>query len=409
MLLSLITPTHKSDHLEETYRSLKLQSYDNWEWVLVPNGKAQIPDTVTRDKRVRVVEGGRDLHNVGALKKFACNAAKGDAFVEMDHDDLLRPGTALSNIATKLIKGAGFVYSDTAVFRFSDRNKHPSRFQKFTYSGQHGWESYPISVYGRELLATKCFDVTPRSLCEIYYAPDHVRCWSRKAYYAAGGHNASLSVCDDHELMIKTYLTGLPFEHTGGCEYLYRMFTHNTVLMRNKLIQTTTRELRERYTKELIRSWVQRNNYSTLNVTEMLREGWDVDRDLLQGFGEDEHGYIVADSVLQQWKPWQVREFMNEAYRSLVPGGYLTITVPEVHSGMGYGDVEWQSHFSAVSMNPYVRKNFAKSNGNIRCRFQQINCLEVYPSDWHRDNGFKYLQFDLVALKGQRHPGLQHI
>jgi glycosyltransferase involved in cell wall biosynthesis len=132
MLLSLITPTHKSDHLEETYRSLKLQSYDNWEWVLVPNGKAQIPDTVTRDKRVRVVEGGRDLHNVGALKKFACNAAKGDAFVEMDHDDLLRPGTALSNIATKLIKGAGFVYSDTAVFRFSDRNKHPSRFQKFT-------------------------------------------------------------------------------------------------------------------------------------------------------------------------------------------------------------------------------------------------------------------------------------
>jgi len=209
--------------------------------------------------------------------------------------------------------------------------------------------------------------------------------------------------------MIKTYLTGLPFVHTGGCEYLYRMFSHNTVVMRNQLIQSTTRELREKHTVDLIKSWVSRHNHSTLDIGELEREGWDVDRQLLQGFGESQHGYITADAVIQKWKPWQVREFMNEAYRALVPGGYLTIHVPEVHSGMGYGDVEWQSHFSKVSMNPYVRKNFAVANKNIRCRFQQINCLEVYPSDWHRDNDYKYLRFDLVALKGQRHPGLQHI
>ena len=117
----------------------------------------------------------------------------------------------------------------------------------------------------------------------------------------------------------------------------------------------------------------------------------------------------MADTELQWLTGRQVREFMNAAYTALIPGGYLTITVPEVHSGMGYGDVEWQSYFSAVSMYPYTRTNFAKSNGNINCRFQQVNCLEVFPSDWHRDKNFKFLRFELVALKGQRHPGLQHI
>ena len=105
----------------------------------------------------------------------------------------------------------------------------------------------------------------------------------------------------------------------------------------------------------------------------------------------------------------QVREFMNLAYDALIPGGYLTILVPEVHSGLGYADVEWQSRFSVMSMSPYTRRNMAQRNGNITCRFQQVQVTEVYPSDWHRDNNFKYLRFELCALKGQRQPGLKHI
>ena len=30
------------------------------------------------------------------------------------------------------------------------------------------------------------FDVNARSLCEIAYAPDHVRCWTKQAYKALG-------------------------------------------------------------------------------------------------------------------------------------------------------------------------------------------------------------------------------
>lgn len=407
-MLSLFTPTHKPDYLVEAYNSLKLQTVEDWEWVILPNGKSvTIPEVITSDPRVKVVTGGEDLHNIGALKRKACDAASGDAFVEFDHDDLLMPGDSLAAIEQKFNEGAGFVYSDAAVFRYR-AGDNPS-YGKYCYSRAHGWQEYPVSVYGRELLATEAFDLTPRSVCEIYYAPDHVRCWSRKAYYEAGGHNPDLSVCDDLDLMINTYLTDAKFAHTGGCHYLYRMFDQNTVIMRNKQIQDTTRALKEKHYPAIVSSWIGRTGHNTLNITELRKTGWDADKRLLQGFGSEQYGHITADDELQRMNGTQVREFMNLAYEALIPGGYLTIIVPEVHSGLGYADVEWRSQFSSMSMSPYIRRNMASRNGNITCRFQQVQVTEVYPSDWHRDNDFKYLRFELCALKGQRQPGLKHI
>ncbi len=408
MKLSLFTPTHNPEYLQDAYASLRMQNYENWEWVILPNGvSTKVPENIASDPKVKVVEGKRNLHNIGALKRAACDAASGDAFIELDHDDMLAPACSLSAIADAFSRNnAGFVFSDAAVFRYKRAAPY---YSAFSYSGQHGWENYDIEVYGRKLKATRAFEVSPRSLCEIYYCPDHVRCWSRKAYYSAGGHDPSLSVADDHDLMVKTYLAGFNFEHTGGCHYLYRMFDSNTVIKRNKEIQKQTRRIKQESLPKLITEWASRSPAATLNLSELKSNGWVADRHLRQGLGQDQYATVVADSELQKMTGKQVREFMNFAYDALVAGGYLSITVPEVHSGMGYGDVEWQSHFSAMSMGPYTRKNLARANGNIRCRFQQVAITEVYPSDWHRDNGFKYLRFDLAALKGQRHPGIQHI
>ncbi len=414
MLLSVFTPTHKPRFIQDAYRSLLAQGYQNWEWLLVPNGECKVDSfkakhaAIAKDPRVKVLSGGSDLHNIGALKRFACNAAEGDAFIELDHDDLLVPGRTLETIADCFKAGAGFVYSDAAVFRY--RREHDRHhFNQFTYSGSHGWEHYPIKIYGRELLATRAFDVSPRSLCEIFYAPDHVRCWSRSTYHKAGGHNPDLSVCDDHELMIKSYLTGDRFQHTGGCNYLYRNFSANTVHVRSKKIQNITRTLKEKYFGRLVDQWTKTHGHQKLDIRDLQSRGWSADKHLKQHLGYDQYGSIVADGVLQAWEPAQVRDFMNAAYVALVPGGSLTVTVPEVHTGMGYGDVEWKSHFSAQSMLPYTRKQFARDNGNITCRFQLADVVEVFPSSWHKQHEFKYLRFELIALKGQRHPALQHI
>ena len=408
MKLSIITPTHLPDHLQEAYNSIRYQSYTDWEWVLVPNGsKAFIPDNIRSDPKVKVVDGGRRLYNIGALKRLGCDNATGYGFIELDHDDLLFPGDSLSAIASAFKRGGGFVYSDDAVFTY-DPDKE-EKYGKFKYAETHGWENYKVKLYGRELLATRAFPVSPRSLCEIFYAPDHVRCWSRKAYYAAGGHNRELPVADDQELMVKTYLTGAKFEHTGGCHYLYRWYPHNTVKSRNVRIQELASVYKKKYTEELIREWASRESLPTLVLQDMLAEGWEVSRDLMYGFGSHKYGIIEAHDCLQWWDGDRVTEFMNAAYEALAPGGYLMVTVPDARHEIGYADPGYKSFYSSVSMLPYTEARYAKSNGNVTCRFQEGHMEEEFPSEWHEGRGFRYLRFHLCALKGQRQPGPETI
>jgi len=405
MKLSIFTPTHLPTHLPEAYASLLRQSYTKWEWVLVPNGgKAVIPDNIRNDPRVKVVDGGSHLYNIGALKRLACDNCSGDAFIELDHDDLLFPGNSLSAINEAFEGGAGFVYSDVSVFSYNNKNKQPD-YGSIIYSKTHGWQTYAVNIYGRELVATRAFNVTPRSLCEIYYAPDHVRCWSRKAYYKAGGHNRDLAVIDDLELMIKTYLSGAKFTHTNGCHYLYRTYAENTVNSRNQQIQTLSRSCKIKYTEDLIHEWVSRENYPTLNIVELVESGWKYDRDLCHGFGFDRYGVIEIKDYLQWLDGEQVADFMNSVYEALVPGGYIIITVPDATTGIGFADPAYKSYYSEASMLPYINKKHADRNGHVFARFQQVLTTEEYLSDWHKNNGYKHLRFHLCALKGQRQPG----
>ena len=154
MLLSVITPTHQADYLEEAYQSLKLQKYKNWEWVIAPNNDdVVIPATIQRDPRVRVVKESMSDYNIGAIKRHAFDTALGDVFIELDHDDMLRPADTLGSIQRAAKDGGGFIYSDNAVFRYraaSSRYSTPwPLYNEYTFSGEHGWESYPVSVYGR--------------------------------------------------------------------------------------------------------------------------------------------------------------------------------------------------------------------------------------------------------------------
>jgi glycosyltransferase involved in cell wall biosynthesis len=406
MKLSIFTPTHLPDYLCEAYNSLLRQSHTDWEWVIVPNGsKAFVPDHIRQDKRVKVVSGAERFYNIGALKRLACDNATGYGFVELDHDDLLFPGDSLAAIAAAFKRGGGFVFSDAAVFNYSADNM----YGKFKYAETHGWTNYPVAAYGREFLATRAFEVSPRSLCEIYYAPDHVRCWSREAYYAAGGHNRELPVVDDQELMIKTYLSGFKFEHTGGCHYLYRMYTQNTVKSRSTRIKELTQEFKEKYTEEIIREWSSRENHAVLDIRDMLGEGWEASRDLKYGLGSSQYGIIEVHDFLQWLDGNQVVEFMNAAYDALVPGGYIIISVPDARHEIGYADPGYKTYYSTLSMLPYTYSQYAKANGGVTCRFQQVHMDEEFPSEWHEKNGYRYLRFHLCALKGQRQPGPCHI
>ena len=396
MKLSLFTPTNNPQHLAETYDSLKLQGYRNFEWTLVPNGGLQpnaIPEHIRRDPRV-VIHPYEHKH-IGALKRYACDRSTGDAFIELDHDDSLVPG-ALARIAAAFATGAGFVYSDVACF--TDKTLRPH-----VYAADYGWENYPLRLYNRVFYATRTFPVSARSLCAVHYAPDHVRSWSRAAYYKAGGHDPSLLVADDHDLLCRTYLTGAEFKHTGGCEYLYRFHADNTVKKYNDDIQRLQKENQDKYLWRLIDEELRRTGARF----ETLPPGY-------AGHGplpwpDDSVGCLKAWNTLQLVPTRRLPHVLNEIYRVLRPGGWLCLRAPST-DGRGAFLPRHRSLWNEEVVRCLCYGDDAKLQlPSYRGRFQQVRCWTKYPSDEEKKRVLTSVYADLCCIKNQRLPGKKHI
>jgi O-antigen biosynthesis protein len=399
--LSIFTATNDPKFLEEAYESLLVQDYDNFEWVLIPNGKmpAALPKRVVADPRVKIGPDPKTA-NIGGLKQHACNCCTGDAFIEFDHDDLLVPGT-LSKVAEAIEGGAGFVYSDVAVFNDKDHTSWP-------YHPGHGWEYYPLRVYEKAFIATKCFDLTPAVLCTVHYAPDHIRVWSREAYSKTGGHNADLSVGDDHELICRTWLTGLPFKHIGCCGYLYRVHPNNTVKLRNRQIQEQQAKNKIKYMLPIIKEWCRRENLPVVELLPLVKEGtWTPGEPL--PYPDHSVGQVVAFDILQYLDGDKHARFFNDVYRVLAPSGFLSIAVPHENGRYASQDPRHKVRFNRNSFLYYTNSRFAGQNPEIQCRFQMILQRDTYPSKEYEDNQMLMLRCDMMALKGQRCPGPQLI
>jgi len=390
-MISIFAPFNNTRYLTEAWHSIQRQNFADFEWVLVPNGNCgELPDF--EDNRVRVVPYTHDNHGVGALKRFACDHCRGDSFLELDHDDLLVPGT-LPLVADAISKGDGFVYSDAAVFE--------PDLLSYGYAASHGWETYPFKVYGQTFTATKCFDLHPRMLSEIYYAPDHLRCWSRKAYYQAGGHDPNLEVGDDHDLICRTYLTGLPFKHIGRCGYLYRRHGDNTTDKRQEQIQRQNRLNQLKYFIPLTEEWCRRKK---LEILKPAKDG-----KLQYAGSEVRYGMIKAHYILQMIRPEDQIAFFNDCYTRLVPGGFLSVVVPSENGRYASMSPRHVMRFNPNSFLGYTNKVFAENLGGVECRYQQALVEEFYPSNEMLSLKMLCLRTELMALGDDRVPGLVEI
>ncbi len=394
MKLSLFSPTHRIKHLLETYYSLKLQGHSDFEWVLVPNGGVtpeDIPEVIRSDNRV--VIRPYEHKNIGALKRYACEQASGDVFIEMDHDDILVPG-ALARIDKAYQSGAGFVYSDNAGFQ--EKELAPR-----TYDSRWGWEAYPVRIYNRTLLATRMFDIGPRSLCSIGFAPDHVRSWSRDAYFKAGGHDSKLLVADDHDLICRTYLSGAEFEHTGGCDYLYRFHSENTVLKYGGDIQRLQTDNQNKYMWPLIDEWARREKYPFVELTDQAR--------LPLPWPDNSVGCIKAWDVLQLLPIDRAIELINDIYRVLLPGGWLCLKCPHTSSRIAALPAN-KSFWNEEVVDCFCRAETAKKQlPSYRGRFQSVRCWTTCHTEADKARNLPSVFADLYALKGQRSPGRNYI
>ncbi|MBL9032158.1 MAG: glycosyltransferase [Phycisphaerae bacterium] len=415
-LVSVITPTNDPSHLAEIFQCLAAQTHAHWEWVILPNGGARVPEF--RDPRVRVVEGpagtpGRGAH-VGALKLACAKAARGEVFVELDHDDLLS-ADALAKVAVAASNGADFIYSDFAEFNEADMSPH-------VYGPEFGWRYRDVRGPGNwTYKAASAPPAEPPWILYITHAPNHVRAWTRACYFDVGGHDASLEVGDDYDLLIRTYAAGKKFHHIPECLYFYRMRADrkNTHVERNARIQEIVWQRYDQFCYAAMLRWCRDKGLLALDLGAAHSKPNDqyVGVDVIQAKGVDK----IAD-LDKEWpfetgsvgliRAWDAIEHyrnpvhtFNEAYRVLAPRGMFMIEVPSTDGRGAWQDPTHYSFFNQNSFWYYTRDEHKRYVAAIRAAFMPVRLITYFPSDFHRQNNIPYVRAHLVALKqGISHP-----
>lgn len=256
--VSFFTPVYNTgEKLYDTYNSLREQTYSNWEWVIVNDstdgGKTLkiAEDIASHDPRVSLYDfreksGG----NIGEVKYRACVLARGYILAELDHDDLLVPWCAedLHKAAQKHPE-CGFFYNDTL--------EVDERWNSLTYPDgfAFGYGNYRDDEYkGMKCKVANQHNINPKTIRHIVGVPNHVRAWRRTTYFEIGGHNRGLTIADDYELVVRTFLHTLmcKIPKLGYVQFIYDneggTNTHN---LSRADIQRRVRTIADKYNERI--------------------------------------------------------------------------------------------------------------------------------------------------------------
>jgi len=408
MKFSIITPSHKyQTYFDELYSSIVAQTYENWEWVIYLNGdfkKEQLSQDILNEERVRIFTAYDGNTNIGYVKNKAFNLGTGDVLVEVDHDDILLPN-CLQELATAFEQNpdCGFVYSDNATYHMENKF--------IPYGSVYGWTYKNYDWNDKKLIVMNSFEPSSHSVSYIWYAPDHVRAWRKDIYQKIGGHNVELSICDDHELMIRTYLE-TKFYHIPEVLYIYRITGDNSFLERNEAIQIKTKELHNQYAQQLAEKDADDKGLLKIDMggglfpkegyTTIDQEDGDITCDLNDGIPLEDNsvGVLNASHVIEHLR--DPIKTMREIHRVLAPGGWAFIEVPSTEGNGAWCDPTHVSFWNEDSFPYYTNRNKAQFIRNTDIRFSSMR-LET---SWWTGTKIAVVNTHLVALKeGPRYPG----
>lgn len=419
MKFSIITPEHDPANIPfllELYESILTQTYENWEWVLYLNNKCtinHIPDCIKMHPKVKIYRQEDDNKNIGYIKNRAFNLGTGDVLVEVDHDDQITPDCLEELAKAYEDESVGFAFTDAAVLHMTDKF--------IPFNPAYGWTYRTFEWKGEELIAMNSFPPSSHSVGYIWYAPDHVRSWRTSLYKEIGGHNPELSICDDHELMIRTYLNTRMCHIPKVC-YIYRITGDNTWLERNEAIQVKTVELFKEHARALaekdadIRGLLKVDIGGGLNpypgyVTVDTRETADYVHDLNDGIPlpDNSVGVLNASHILEHLH--DKTKIMGEIHRVLAHGGWAFIEIPSTDGRGAFQDPTHVSYWNENSFLYYTDKYLADFIDNKTIRFQEFRKETYFPNEWMQRLGVLVTTAWLVAVKDDsiRYPHLLSI
>lgn len=257
-LISFFTPIYNTgDKLLKTYQSLKEQTYTNWEWVVVNDSSDEgktlkiVEELAKNDSRIKLYDFRQKSGGViGESKYRAASLCSGKWIMELDHDDIL------TDNAGELMVKAFNLYPDCK-FVFSDCVEIDENHNSLTYGDgfAFGYGKYRKELYrGREYQVAICQNMNPITIRHIVVVPNHFRAWDREFYHSIGGHNRRLTIADDYELLIRSFLKTRFVCIRQMC---YLQFFHNSDSLNNTQnssradIQRRVRTISSFYNKQI--------------------------------------------------------------------------------------------------------------------------------------------------------------
>jgi len=402
MKFSIITPTHKVSHLGTPRAGLQAQTHQDYEWIILVNNEGldqyESAKLEESDGKTKVIRYDTKTDSIGELKKEACKYAVGDVLVELDHDDSLEP-TCLEELAKAFEDPeVDFAYSDWFEWRDGKTVK--------PFSEQYGWK-YTELPDGR--IVTHAFDSAPLTFSYIWFAPNHVRAWRREFYEKIGGHNPAFDVCDDHELLCRTYTQ-------GKCKcipkplYNYYVGDNTCYGEKNKKIQIVTRQLHDSHIESMVKKWCDSNGLKKVDLCcgENKPAGYigvdihssgavDIQADLNYRWPFDDNSvglFRVQDAIEHLKDPIWV---MRELWRCLVPNGWAMIEVPSTDGRGAFQDPTHVSFWNSNSFWYYTNHNYAKFIGEP-VKFQCNRLTNHFPSQFCKELSIPYVKAHLVKL-----------
>lgn len=417
MKFSIITPEHTKKNfpfLLELFDSVLDQTYTNWEWILFLNNglkKKDIPSKIKNNKKVFIYEDENPVDKkIGRIKHEAFSKGTGDVLVELDHDDLLTEDCLEELYKIYSTKPeVGFVYSDNATLDMTG--------EWIPYRQDYGWESYDFNYKGKTYKAMRSWKPTSHSISQIYFAPDHVRSWRRDIYCFIGGHNPDYHVCDDHELLIRTYLATNMYWIQKPL-YLYRITGENTWPQRQEDITNFSWNLFHQYIRDLVSKDCDNkgllkidlggglNPFSDEYTTVDIRDTADIVADLNKKFPLEDNsvGLLHTFHTLEHLKDPLFS--MREIYRVLAHGGWAFIEVPSTDGRGAWQDPTHVSFWNKNSFWYYTDKRYSDFVDS-GVRFQIYKLSDYFPDSFMQENKILVTCAVLIAIKNddERFPG----
>ncbi len=407
--MSVFTPSHDARYLDDAYRSLADQSFENWEWIVLLNGKAAPWRPAEPDERVRISRAPAKQKGVGALKRAACGLATGELLVELDHDDLLARGCLAQLVDAFKDQDVVFAYSDWAQI---DKDGSPNH-DRFDLA--NGWIYSQGTFGGQSLDRCHAMDPTPHNLGYIWYSPNHVRAFRRSAYEQVGGYDAGLEFLDDQDLMVRLYEVG-EFRHIERCLYLQRIHPRMTQLEKriNAAIQVQTVVNYRRHIERLAVAWCSRRGLRCLRLRTPIWIGDEpddryedvtVDGDAPAIAADDDSvGLVKAYDVLQ--RVGNRAGLFNELYRVCAHAGLVLTQTPSTDGRGAFQDPSAVAYYNENSFMYLTQQALHDAIPDLDARLQVSHLSTGYQSPAHEELDIAYVSANLMSVKdGPRQGG----